>query len=633
MAGECRSGSRLRVVVGGATPEEVGLIEGLLAEEGADAVVRRDLAELCCEVAGNADAAILSEEAVVGGAVRLLADALKHQPQWSELPILLMAAGGTGSATAIDAMRTLGNVLLLDRPVPRDTLASALRMALKARRRQWQVRDLLEEAQQREQSLGESEDRFRTLAGATFEGVAISEDGRLVDANEQLARILGYELSELVGMEIGGFLAPEERERLLANVQAGREVILEHHLVRKDGSRRTVEAHGRTITYQGRPVRITAIRDVTEAKRAEQALRESEERFRVMAETVPEILFTNTPDGLCDYANTRCYEYTGLPPGAIEGPGWQEAVHPEDRRRLERAWLVSARTGQPLEMEYRFRAADGTYRWFRARARPIRDARGSIVKWFGACMDIDDIRRAHEALKRSTEELKRSNEDLEQFAYVVSHDLQSPLAQIVGFTQLLRKRCQGALDEKADEFMEFVIGGAKRMSQLINGLLAYSRVGTRGRIVGPIDAQGVLTSVLANLKSAIDESCAVVNHEPLPIVRADAVQLSQLFQNLIENAIKFRRDEPPTIHIGAHKIDGMWEFAFRDNGIGIDPRQQHRVFLVFQRLHDPAKYPGMGIGLAICKRIVERHGGRIWIESQPGEGSTFHFTLPDAPQA
>jgi PAS domain S-box-containing protein len=631
MADAYPTGAPLRVALCVAAAEEVAAIQGILAAEGADAEVCPELVDLCLKVADGADVAVLSEEALGGGAACLLADTLKRQPKWSELPIILTVAGGAASTTAIEAMRELGNVLLLDRPVPRETLVSALRMAMRERNRQLQVRDLMEEALHREQSLRESEDRFRTLAGATFEGVALSASGRLVDANEQLARILGYELSEIIGMSVGDFFAPEDSERVLANVRAGRDSVVEHEVVCKDGTRRKVEAHGRTIIYQGQPVRITAVRDITERKQAEQALRESEERFRTMAETLPEILFTNTPDGRCDYVNTRCTEYTGLPLEAFEGFGWQQAIHPEDLRRVDRAWRFSTRTGKPFDAEYRFRAADGTHRWVQARARPIRDDRGNIVKWFGACTDVDELRRAHEDLKRTAAELKRSNEDLEQFAYVVSHDLQSPLAQIVGFTQLLRNHCRGVLDDKSQEFIDFAVGGARRMSQLIHGLLAYSRASTRDRLVKPIDAEEVLQNVLANLNQVIEETHAVVVHGPLPTVRADKTQLSQLFQNLVENAIKFRREDPPRIHISAQEAEATWHFAFQDNGIGIDERQHHRLFQVFQRLHDPDKYPGTGIGLAICKKIVERQGGKIWVESRPGEGATFHFTLPDAP--
>ena len=232
-----------------------------------------------------------------------------------------------------------------------------------------------------------------------------------------------------------------------------------------------------------------------------------------------------------------------------------------------------------------------------------------------------------EERRRAERELARSNAELEQFAYVASHDLQEPLRMVASFTQLLARRYRGKLDADADEFIGFAVDGATRMQRLLNDLLAYSRVGTRSKPFAAIDCNSVLSDALANLKPAMEESGAVITHEPLPIVRGDEVQLIQLFQNLIGNAVKFHGQEPPQVHISAKLQDGDWVFAVRDNGIGIAPEQQERIFLIFQRLHHRSEYAGTGIGLALCQRIVERHGGRIWIESELGKGSTFFFTI------
>jgi len=242
--------------------------------------------------------------------------------------------------------------------------------------------------------------------------------------------------------------------------------------------------------------------------------------------------------------------------------------------------------------------------------------------------DITERKRAEEGLKQTMAELERSNEELQQFAYVASHDLQEPLRMVASYTQLLSRRYKGKLDTDADEFITYAVDGATRMQQMINALLTYSRVDTRGKDFKPTDCKSVLEAVLANLRVAIEESGAVVTHDPLPTVMADEVQLTQLFQNLIDNAIKFRGDEPPRVHISAKQKGAEWVFSVRDGGIGIDPQFAERVFVIFQRLHGKQEYPGTGIGLAICQRIVERHGGRIWMESQPGEGSTFYFTIP-----
>ena len=232
-----------------------------------------------------------------------------------------------------------------------------------------------------------------------------------------------------------------------------------------------------------------------------------------------------------------------------------------------------------------------------------------------------------EERRRAQQELARSNAELEQFAYVASHDLQEPLRMVASFTQLLARRYQGKLDADADEFIGFAVDGSTRMQRLLNDLLAYSRVGTRSKPFDAIDCNSVLNDALTNLKPAIEDNGALITHEPLPIVRGDEVQLIQLFQNLIGNAVKFHGQEPPQVHISAKLQDRDWVFAVRDNGIGIAPEQQERIFLIFQRLHHRSEYPGTGIGLALCKRIVERHGGRIWVESEVGKGSTFFFTI------
>jgi light-regulated signal transduction histidine kinase (bacteriophytochrome) len=232
------------------------------------------------------------------------------------------------------------------------------------------------------------------------------------------------------------------------------------------------------------------------------------------------------------------------------------------------------------------------------------------------------------SLRSTLSELRRSNEDLQQFAYAASHDLQEPLRGIASFTTLLEKRYKGKLDEKADEFIDYIID-VKRMQMLIKDLLEYSRASTKGIVFRPVNCSVALEQALYSLRLAIEESLAEVTYDLLPIIMGDEAQLSRLFQNLISNAIKFHSHEPLKIHISAHRKEDEWRFSIRDTGIGIDLKQSQRIFVIFQRLHTRAEYPGTGIGLAICKKIVERHNGRIWVESEPGKGSTFHFTIPN----
>jgi signal transduction histidine kinase len=241
----------------------------------------------------------------------------------------------------------------------------------------------------------------------------------------------------------------------------------------------------------------------------------------------------------------------------------------------------------------------------------------------------EQSKQAQADLAKKAEELARSNTELERFAYVASHDLQEPLRMVASYTQLLARRYKGKLDSEADEFIAFAVDGATRMQALINALLSYSRIGTKGKAFEPVNCNDVFNTALKNLQLAIEQSEAVVTHGPLPTVIGDATQLGQLFQNLIANAIKFRSDDkPPAIHVSTEQNGKECVFSFRDDGIGIDPQFSERIFIIFQRLHSKEEYPGTGIGLALCKKIVERHGGRIWVESEPAKGATFWFTIP-----
>jgi len=247
--------------------------------------------------------------------------------------------------------------------------------------------------------------------------------------------------------------------------------------------------------------------------------------------------------------------------------------------------------------------------------------------------DNRDLAVSRKALEESIAELARSNADLQQFAYVASHDLKEPLRMVASYTQLLARRYKGKLDSDADEFITYAVDGANRMQWLINDLLAYSRVSVQDKVFEEVDCNRVLEEVLSDLRIAIEESLAVVTHDPLPRVMADGLQLGQLFQNLIGNAIKFHGKDHPRVYVSAERRPNEWLFSIRDNGVGLDPEYAERIFVIFQRLHSRDEYPGTGIGLAICKKIVERHGGRIWVVSQTGQGATFHFTLPIAGQS
>jgi PAS domain S-box-containing protein len=292
---------------------------------------------------------------------------------------------------------------------------------------------------------------------------------------------------------------------------------------------------------------------------------------------------------------------------------FQAAVQASNQRMEDTEWELCGRHGETVLV--------------RLQQNQVRDSRGAVTGLRCTMLDITELRRQEELLKRQAADLARSNAELEQFAYVASHDLQEPLRMVASFTQLLAKRYAGKLDAKADRYIEFTVGGAKRMQQLIADLLELSRVGTAAGEFRDVPLADVLSDVLLNLGPAIDESGAAVVHDPLPTVFADRGQMTQLLQNLIGNAIKFRGAESPQVHISAAEAEDDWTISVTDNGIGIAPEHAERVFQIFQRLHTRDQYPGTGIGLAVCRKIVERHHGKIWLDSTRGVGTTFHFTL------
>jgi PAS domain S-box-containing protein len=377
----------------------------------------------------------------------------------------------------------------------------------------------------------------------------------------------------------------------------------------------------------GRMVRCEMAIDITDRVQAEEGLRQSERNFRELADNASDGILIGTADGDYVYANRQVAEITGYELDELARMGIRDLVHPDDlhavlenyNKRLE---------GRPAPRHYETRLVH------KNGAQIQVELAGARTVWQGQSADLIIIRditerkRAEGQLRKTMEDLERSNRELGQFAYVASHDLQEPLRMVSSYTQLLARRYEDQLDQDARDFITYAVDGAGRMQRLINDLLAYSRVGTRGQAFLETDSGQVLEQAVANLRPAIEESAAVVTHDALPTIVADGSQLMQVFQNLLGNAIRFRADTRPVIHVGAQRRDGEWLFSVSDNGIGIEPQYHDRIFIIFQRLHPRDEYPGTGIGLALCKRIVERHGGRIWVESELGQGATFYFTIP-----
>lgn len=373
---------------------------------------------------------------------------------------------------------------------------------------------------------------------------------------------------------------------------------------------------------------ILAMNDITERRTTEEALRESEERFRAVFEQAAIGIGQWDLDGRLLRSNGMLSAILGYTEEELKAKTFLEITHPDDLPvELEQMDALLAGRIPSYTCQKRYLHKDGREIWVRitsSLARGIQEPyRISIVE------DITARIEAENEVQRTAQELARSNQDLEQFAYVASHDLQEPLRMVAGYLQLLAERYRGQLDEKADKYINYAVDGAERMSILIRDLLEYSRVNTRGEPLRPTDAHESLDFALRNLRSRIEQNEAEVTFDTLPRVNADKIQLARLFQNLIGNAIKFRGDgRRPRIHLSVESQQDQWLFSVADNGIGFEQQYTDRIFLIFQRLHGRAQYPGTGVGLAVCKRIVERHGGRIWACGEPDKGAIFSFTIP-----
>jgi PAS domain S-box-containing protein len=385
---------------------------------------------------------------------------------------------------------------------------------------------------------------------------------------------------------------------------------------------------------------IETIRDITGYKRTEQELRAfrnhlellvrkrtlalaaSKERFRRLFDQAPIGMAIVSLDGRFQRVNPALCAITGYTAEELLATGPSGLEHPAD---------APAGEGGEDARELRYLRRDGTPVWVRETVQVVHDPSGRPVHLLGMIEDVTARKEAEEGLRTFADELRRSNEDLQRFAYVASHDLQEPLRSIVSFSQLLERRYRGQLGEDADEYIDFIVSGGERMQALIRDLLQFSRIETTASPSATTDAGAVVRGALRALEAQARDAGAAVTVDPLPPVMADPVQLEQVFANLVGNAIKYRKpDIPLEVAISAKRTDGMVEFAVRDNGIGIEPEYFDRIFEMFRRLHTHDRYEGTGIGLAVVKRIVERHGGRAWVESVHGEGSTFLFTLPAA---
>lgn len=489
---------------------------------------------------------------------------------------------------------------------------------------------------------------LQLVLSSMAEGViVVDQNGRFPIWNPAAERIVGIGPLEIpfgTWPEVYGFYLPDQAthcpvDRLpLVRAMRGESVdqaeFFVCHAARPEGIWLSVSASPLRDDAGAPQGGVVVLRDITRYKRAAEALIQSEERIRGIIELAQDAFIEINAESIVTIWNSRAE--------AIFGWTRQEAIG----RKLSETILPSRyKTAHEAGLQHLLRTGEGTFlnRRIELTARhrdghelPVEISIGSptsqkgFVTFHAFVRDISDEKRAGEALEQQQRELERSNRELEQFAYAASHDLQEPLRAVSGYCQLLRRRYHGQLDPRAEEYIDEAVSGASRMQALIEGLLVYSRVGRHGNPLVATDAEAAFDRAVENLQAAIAEGNAVVTHGPLPTVTADATQLTQLFQNLIGNAIKYRGERPPRVHVAVERREFEWLFSVRDNGIGIAAQYQERIFAIFQRLHTRSEYPGTGIGLAICQRIVERHGGRIWVESEPGRGSTFFFSLPVA---
>jgi PAS domain S-box-containing protein len=488
----------------------------------------------------------------------------------------------------------------------------------------------------------ESGAKYRGLLEAAPDAmVVVNQGGEIVLLNVQAEKQFGYRRDELVGQKVKNIIPEGFAERLVADGLRSAEDALAQQIGtgieltgrRKNGSEFPIEIMLSPLESTEGILVTAAIRDISVRKDAEKHLAQMEGRYRGLLEAAPDAMVVVNQAGEIVLLNVQAEKQFGYRRDELVGQkvkniipeGFAERLLADALRSAEDALAQQIGTG----IELNGRRKDGSGFPIEIMLSPLESSEGILVT--AAVRDITKRKRAEAHLLQKVEELNRSNEELEQFAYIASHDLQEPLRMVASYTQLLSRRYKGKLDSDADEFISFAVDGASRMERLIKDLLAYSRVGTETKDLLDTSSEEALQQALINLRGAVEESGAQVTHDPLPIVVADEMQLIQLFQNLVGNAIKYQNPGIPRVHISAARdSEKRWKFSVQDNGLGIDSQYFEKIFGMFQRLHKREEFEGTGVGLAICKKIVERHGGSISVESQLGHGSTFCFALGES---
>jgi len=473
--------------------------------------------------------------------------------------------------------------------------------------------------------------------------VIINRKGRITDVNQATETITGAPRGRLIGSDFSNcFTEPDKArqgyERVFAEGSVEDYPLVIRHI---SGKLTDVSYSASVLKNEAGEVEgvFAAARDVTERKWAQRALQESAEAFSMLDESVPQLVWMCTPDGLNVYFNQRWMDYTGLTLEESYGKGWDTPFHPDDKQPAWNTWNHALATGNTYRMECRLRAADGRYRWFLIKGGPLRDVSGSLVKWFGTCTDIDDLKEAEEGLRALNEKLEQrvqertaelvtANKELEAFTYAAAHDLRAPLRHIHGFADLLAEECSAQLDAAGQQYLRRIRGGTNHMSRLLEDLLHLSRMGRQQLNPQVCALDSIVQEVVAELKADCEGRDIEWRVGQLPFAECDPALIKQVITNLLSNAVKFTRlCEQAHIEVGQTVRDGEPVLFVRDNGAGFDMRYAGKLFGVFQRLHRQQDFEGTGVGLAIVERIVHKHGGRVWAEAELNKGATFYFTL------
>jgi hypothetical protein len=618
------------------TGRDAALTARFLLDAGLRPETCESVEHLCREMDEGAGLLFLTGEALTPEAVRHLLEALARQPTWSDIPVVVLTSGGGGTPANVAALASLGeagNVTLVERPVRVMTLLSAVRSALRARRHQYDVRERLAAEERAKRALERSEEKYRGLL-ENANDIIYSHDlqGNYLTINRACEVVTGYTREEILGgLNIAQVVVPEQlelaRRMTELKLRDPSPTVYEIDINTKDGRRLTLEVSTRVSQREGRAMVVEGIaRDVTERKRAEESVRESERQLRTLANAIPLLAWMAEPDGSIFWYNRRWYDYTGTTPSEMEGWGWQKVHDPEILPTVLERWRDSIETGEPFEMEFPLRGADGRFRSFLTRVTPLRDGQGRVLRWFGTNTDVEELRQA----LRQAEEANRLKDE---FLATLSHELRTPLTSILGWARMLSG---GQLDAATTaRALETIERNAKAQSQLIEDILDVSRVIT-GKLrleVRPVDLAAVIESAIDAALPAVEAKSIRLQRvldSGASMVSGDPSRLQQVVWNLLSNAIKFT-PRSGRVQVKLERVDSHVEIAVSDNGQGIDADILPYIFERFRQADSSTTraHGGLGLGLAIVRHLVEMHGGTVRAESEgEGRGATFTVRLP-----